>query len=101
MDANVLTPEDLRDLLRTFKDEHGEEYDLRALGFFGSYARNEAGDESDIDIVFESGSPNLFATVMLKQDLEAFIGRPVDVLQLRGLGNSRLRARIEEEAVYV
>jgi len=38
---------------------------------------------------------------MMKQDLEALLGRPVDVLQLRGLTNSRLRARIEAEAVYV
>jgi predicted nucleotidyltransferase len=38
---------------------------------------------------------------MLKQDLEQALGRPVDLLQLRGLPNSRLKLRIEQEAVYV
>jgi predicted nucleotidyltransferase len=43
----------------------------------------------------------LFMTAMMKQDLEKLLGRPVDVLPVRGLTNSRLKARIEKEAVYV
>ena len=38
---------------------------------------------------------------MMKQDLEKLLGRPVDVVQLRGLTNLRLKQRIEKEAVYV
>jgi uncharacterized protein len=40
-------------------------------------------------------------TAMMKQDLEELLGCPVDVLQIRGLTNSRLKERIEKEAVYV
>ncbi|MGH9429971.1 MAG: nucleotidyltransferase family protein [Terriglobia bacterium] len=97
----VLQPTRLHALLKAFKEQHGEEYHLLALGYFGSYARDEASEQSDVDIVFDTDTPNLFRTVMLKQDLEAWLGRPIDVLQLRGLTNSRLRARIEKEAVYV
>ncbi len=101
MSAPVLETTQLQALLRAFKEQHGEEYRLLALGYFGSYARNEATEQSDVDIVFDTDAPNLFRTVMLKQDLEAWLGRPIDVLQLRGLTNPRLRARIEKEAVYV
>lgn len=101
MSKAALQPDQLRALLQTFKKLHATEYHLLALGYFGSYARNEATAESDIDIVFETDAPNLFATVMMKQDLEELLGRPVDVLQLRGLTNPRLKARIEKEAVYV
>ncbi len=101
MKETILQPPQLRALLKAFKEQHAEEYHLLALGYFGSYARNEASEQSDIDIVFDTDAPNLFRTVMLKQDLEAWLGRPIDVLQLRGLTNSRLRARIEKEAVYV
>ena len=87
--------------LRAFFEQSREEYGLRSLGYFGSYARGEAGAASDIDIVFDSDRPNLFATAMLKQDLEEWLGRPVDVLQIRGMPNDRLRARIQAEAVYV
>lgn len=76
------------------------EYGLQTLGYFGSYARGEASETSDIDIVFEGDKPNLFLTAMLKQDLEEWLGRPVDVLQ-RGMVNDRLKARIQAEAVYV
>jgi len=101
MPDKTLTPERLRSLLATFKERHGEEYGLRVLGYFGSYARNTAQQTSDIDIVFDTDAPNLFMTAMMKQDLEELLGYPVDVLQLRGLTNPRLKARIEKEAVYV
>lgn len=38
---------------------------------------------------------------MMKQDLEKLFGRPVDVLQVHGLTNQRLKERIEKEAVCV
>ncbi len=101
MSKTVLQPTELRALLQLFKEQHAKEYQLCALGYFGSYARNEAGEESDVDIVFDTDAPNLFMTAMLKQDLEVWLGRPVDILQLRGLTNPRLKARVEKEAVYV
>lgn len=91
----------LQDLLRAFKERYAGQYHLLALGYFGSYARDEARADSDVDIVFDTDRPNLFKTAMMKQDLEAWIGRPVDVLQLRGLANSRLKERVQKEAVYV
>jgi uncharacterized protein len=101
MSKKILSPGQLRVLLVQFKERRGAEYRLRALGYFGSYARNTATPESDVDIVFDTDAPNLFLTAMLKQDLEELLGRPVDVLQARGLTNPRLKARIESEAVYV
>ncbi len=101
MNENPLSPGRLRELLTAFKARHGAEYGLLALGYCGSYAHDSAIPESDVDIVFDTSAPNLFMTAMMKQDLESLLGRPVDVLQLRGLTNLRLRARIEREAVYV
>lgn len=101
MTAPVLSRARLHTLLTSFKERYAADYHLLALGYFGSYARDEVDDHSDIDIVFDTDTPNLFLTAMLKQDLEAWLGRPVDVLQLRGLTNARLRARIEAEAVFV
>ena len=78
---------------------HGVQYKLRTLGYFGSYARGAATPESDVDILFDTDAPNLFMTAMMKQDLEKLPGRSVDVLQVRGLTNQRLKERIEREAV--
>jgi predicted nucleotidyltransferase len=62
---------------------------------------HDASSGSDINIVFDAKTPNLFLTAMLKRNLEAWLGHPVDVLQPRGMTNDCLRARIQVEAVYV
>lgn len=97
----ILHKKRLETLLRSFKEQHAAEYHLQTLGYFGSYARGDASEDSDIDIVFDTDTPNLFKAVAMKQDLEELLGRRVDVVQLRGLTNARLKARVEKEAVYV
>ena len=81
MSEEILSPQRLHDLLTILKKRYGAEYRLRALGYFGSYARNTATSESDVDIVFDTDTPNLYLTAMMKQDLEELLGRSVDVLQ--------------------
>ncbi len=101
MSGFVLDRLELHSRLKMFKAERAEEYHLKLLGYFGSYARNQAGDDSDVDIVFDTDAPNLFRAVVMKQELEQLLGRSVDMLQLRGLTNAGLKARIENEAIYV
>jgi uncharacterized protein len=101
MEQSKSDREELCRLLHQFKEEHGREYHLLALGFFGSFARGEADAESDVDIVFETDAPNLFRTARMREELEAFLGRPVDMVRLKGLRNLRMKKRIEQESVYV
>ena len=101
MSGEILSTEQLRALLKAFKKQHAEEYHLRALGYFGSYARSEATPDSDVDVVFVTDHPDLFITAMRKQDLQALLNRPVYVIRLRKAMNPRLKARIEREAAYV
>ena len=101
MSDKVLPQEQLQALLKAFKEQQADKYHLLALGYFGSYARNEATEDSDVDIVFESDAPNLFSASSMRLDLEELLGRPVGVVQLEGLSNARFKARVEKEAVYV
>ncbi len=101
MNKEMLSTKQLRVLLKAFKEQYAEEYNLRMLGYFGSYARNEATAESDVDVVFETEAPNLFRTSSMRQDLVEWLGRPVDVVRLRRMMNPRLKARIQKETVYV
>ena len=68
---------------------------------FGSYARDEARDDSDVDIVFQARQPNLFRTVRMKEALERALERHVDVVRWREEMNPRLKSRIVNEARYV
>lgn len=97
----VLTQAELRGRLQAFKEEHGTQFHLTALGYFGSYARGEAHSASDVDVVFETTHPNLWMTSIMRQDLEEWLDRPVDLIRLHKYMHPGFRARLEGEAVYV
>lgn len=63
--------EELLDILRNYKNERANYYGIMTIGIFGSTARGEACEESDVDIVTYKDNMNLF-----------------------------LKKRIDEEAVY-
>jgi predicted nucleotidyltransferase len=98
---SILSQSELHRRLREFKEQRGTDFHLIALGYFGSYARGTARADSDVDVVFETTQPNLWTTSIMKQDLEEWLGRPVDVIRLHHYMNPRFRARLEREAVYV
>ena len=88
-------------VLKGFKERRGKQFRLRSLGVFGSFARGEGTADSDIDIVFETDEPNLFLTALMKEELEALLARPIDVVRWRERMNPGLKARIAREARYV
>ncbi|ELS03368.1 putative nucleotidyltransferase [Xenococcus sp. PCC 7305] len=97
----VMSQEQLRKLLTEFKEKCGAKFHLTALGYFGSYARGEARPDSDVDIVFATTDPDLFMTSIMKQDLETWLNRSVDVIRLHPYLNPKFKARLEHEIIYV
>ena len=74
-------------------------YGIQSLGVFGSYARNEATDASDIDICVEKGSlRSLLQYFAFVNDLEEKLGCHVDVvtteIEDKNFLNHILRERI-------
>lgn len=86
--------------LRELLPELAERYEVSQIGIFGSVARNEATEASDIDIVVHM-EPNMFKRFHLKEELEERFGRDVDVIRYWYGMNKFLKARIDREAVYV
>jgi len=96
--------EEILDFLRRHRDELFTRYGLSRLGLFGSYARGDAGEESDVDIVFEFAPGPARDVYLLKQELretlvEAF-GRPVDLAREKYL-KPYVRESIIRDAIYV
>ena len=92
---------DLISKLQNYKKANSDIYHLARIGIFGSYARDEADGESDIDIVVELEKPDLFVLGNIKNDLEEIFGISVDIIRLREKMNQLLKKRIEKEAIYV
>ena len=71
----------------------------RNIRVFGSVARGEADEKSDIDFLVEmEPGRSLLDLGGLLMDLQEVLGRDVDVVTERGL-NPRIRDRVLKEAV--
>lgn len=90
----------LQTLLR-YRQHKQADYKILKLGIFGSVARDEFTDKSDVDVVVELGYPDLFALVGIKQDLEELLHRPVDIVHYRNKMNAFLKQQIDQDAIYV
>jgi len=97
----TLRREDVLRILGSHRGELADRYGVTRLGIFGSVARNEASDDSDVDIVVETQVPDLLMMVNLKEDLEQLLQRKVDLVRYRVCMNPFLKKRIDNEARYV
>lgn len=95
-----MTRDEVLNVLRERKPNLKERFGVNRIGIFGSVARDEAGSQSDVDVVVQM-EPNLFRRVELKAHLESCLGRPVDVVRYRQKMPPHLKDRIDHEAIYV
>ncbi|MCB0017934.1 MAG: nucleotidyltransferase family protein [Anaerolineales bacterium] len=86
--------------LRRHKQELVAKYGVTRLGIFGSVARDEATEASDVDIVVEM-PPDLFKMVHMKEELEQMLSSPVDLIRYQNYLNALLKRRIDREVIYV
>jgi predicted nucleotidyltransferase len=93
---------DLREVLTRKRDEIAKiaaTHGARNIRVFGSVARGEADEKSDIDFLVEmEPGRSLLDLGGLLMDLQEVLGRDVDVVTERGL-NPRIRDRVLREAV--
>ena len=76
-----------------------QKYGASNIRVFGSVARGEADDESDIDLLVDlERGRTLFDLAALVDELNALTGRHVDVVTERGL-RERIQATVLREAV--
>lgn len=90
------------ELLRKERDkilEVAARHGARNVRIFGSAARGEANDQSDVDFLVEmEPGRTLLDMGGLLMDLRELLGRDIDVVTERGL-KPRIRARVLRDAV--
>ncbi|HHN47628.1 MAG TPA: nucleotidyltransferase [Bacteroidales bacterium] len=89
--------------LASNKDRFRKEYHLKRIGIFGSFARGEQTESSDIDLIveFEEGTEDLFGLKQrLKSEIQSIFEMPVDICREKYI-KSFFRNQIQQEAKYV
>ncbi|MFH1196145.1 MAG: nucleotidyltransferase family protein [bacterium] len=96
-----MSKNDLIKLLSELNVEIIKKYKGRIVGLFGSYARGEETEKSDIDILVENGGEmTLFDLGGLKIYLEEKLKHEVDVATIGGL-KKELKPYIMRDIIYI
>ena len=88
-------------ILAAHRRELRERFGVKSLRLFGSVARDEASEDSDVDVVVDfDETPSLFAFLRLQGYLRDLLGTKVDLVTETGL-KERARPFVEKDAVNV
>ena len=95
---------DALNLLRQHREELSK-LGVAHLSLYGSVARDQADEQSDVDVIVDTPdgqAPGLFLLARITDELERILGRPVDVISRRGLDHTKaLKRRVAIDLVDV
>lgn len=97
----MLVLQDCVNKLADFKSAFGAKFGIIKLGFFGSVARKENTETSDIDIVVEVKQPTLSLMYDLKEALKALFECDVDLVRFRDSLRPLFKSNIQKDVIYV
>lgn len=92
---------EILELLRIYKTQSAGKYGFKRLGVFGSVARGEQNEQSDVDVCYEGEPLSLLTLDHIQSELEKLLEAPVDLIRIRDRMNDRLKQRILKEGIYV
>lgn len=96
-----MTRDDVLTTLQAHKQELRDRFGVMEIALFGSFARGQATEESDIDLLVQFDGPatadGYFGVLFLIEDL---FGRNVDLVTHKAL-REEFRPYVEKDAVYV
>ena len=94
-----MTQKELFDILKKEKEIISKKYGVNSIAVFGSFARGDNKEDSDIDIVVDM--PSSFEDFFdLKYYLEEKLKKKVDLIKKKNL-RIFIKKTIEKELIYV
>jgi predicted nucleotidyltransferase len=95
------TLDDIKQTLKLHLPLIRARYHITELGIFGSYARGEQREDSDLDLLIDyETAPSLLELIHLENYLADELGIKVEVVTKHGM-KPRIRERVLPEVVYV
>lgn len=96
------TTEEVLEILREFKRTQGEKYGIEQIGLFGSFARGEQNENSDIDVCMTYRKAiDFFILQDINESLEHIFNQKVDLLTLHRNMRPYFRQKLDNDAIYV
>jgi uncharacterized protein len=95
----MTTREDILKILEA-RSESIKKFGVREIGVFGSFARGDQKETSDVDVLVELDRPKYRNYMGLLEFLESTFGRKVDLV-MKGSIKPLIKKRILRETIYV
>ncbi len=78
-----------------------KEFNITKASLFGSYARGEQNENSDVDLLIDTnGKLNLFDILRLENKLKETIAKKVDIVEYNAIKSS-IREQVLKEAIQI
>ena len=97
----MMTIEEYKSILSNFKKNSAKKFGILKIGIFGSVARGENTNDSDIDIIVEVEKPTLSLMYELKERLKELFKCEVDLVRFRPTLRPLFKSNILNDVVYV
>lgn len=88
-------------ILKKFKTESAHKYGITSLGIFGSFARSQQDDASDLDVFVTLQESDFFILEKIKEELEQLIHFKIDVINFRDSLRDSFKNNILKDAIYI
>ena len=93
-----MTQQDVKNIILN----HLKDYQPVSVGIFGSFARGESTEKSDIDILVKfKVAPSLLTLIKLENELSDLLGIKVDLITTGAIKNKRVRKSIKKDLISI
>ena len=99
--STKLDKETVLSLLKVYYLYNRAHLGIERIGLFGSFARDEAGPQSDIDILVSLKRPSLFLYQTITEQLGTVLGRKIDLVSAKSRFREGFLENIQKDIVYV
>ena len=93
--------EEIIQALRDFKIRSAEKYGIVNLGLFGSVARGEQSEDSDIDVCIKLRENRYHIYMDIKEELENLFCTKIDLVTLHENMKEWFRHNLERDAIFI
>ncbi len=91
----------ISDMLALYKLYNAKRLGIEKMGLFGSYARGEQTENSDVDVCVSLAAPSLYKYAAIKTDLESLFNKKVDLVPLSAGMTQEFKNELDKDVIYV
>ena len=97
----MLSTKEVIKILKKFKVDSASKYGITSLGLFGSFARNQQNETSDVDVFVTLKESDFFVLERIREELENLVHKKIDIVNYRESLQNSFKQNILNDAIYI